>query len=57
MAVVDPDIIRDFIQKKALRGPEKVSAEGQYDFLLTEPAKIVSDIKDRQLCPKPLAHD
>lgn len=57
MAVVEPGLIRDFIQNKALRGPEKVSDDGQYDYLLKEPAAIVSDVKDSQLCPKPLAHD
>lgn len=57
MPIVDPDIMREFIQNKALKGPEKVSADGQFDFLLKEPATIVSDFEDSQLCPKPLAHD
>lgn len=41
----------DFIKKYAKTGPEKTSRDGQYNLLLTESAKIISDVDDFELCP------
>lgn len=51
LSAVYPPIILDFIKMNALKGPEKISKDGQYNKLLIENAKIVSDQDDSNLCP------
>ena len=51
MSTVYPNSIRQFIKEKALRGPEKLSDDGQFNLNLIEKALIVSNIDDNDLCP------
>jgi hypothetical protein len=51
MSAVDETAAVEFIRKYAKIGPEKVSREGQYELMLIEGAKIISDVDDSQLCP------
>lgn len=51
MSVVVRDICIGFIRMNALQGPEKNSRNGQYRSGMIEPAKIVSDPGDNNLCP------
>lgn len=41
----------DFIQTKALKGPEKVHRDGQFEQQLIDPARVVSTPDDKTLCP------
>lgn len=47
---VSLEVAVDFIRNHALRGPEKISRDGQYELMLTEQAKVVSDEDDNNLC-------
>lgn len=49
---VSKEVVVDFIRKHAIRGPEKTTKDGQYVLFLENPAKIVSDINDSNLCPE-----
>ncbi|EEB19532.1 conserved hypothetical protein [Pediculus humanus corporis] len=51
MSTVYPNSIRQFIKEKALKGPEKLSDDGQFNLNLIEKALIVSNIDDNDLCP------
>lgn len=50
MSKVDINIVTQFIMKNALHGPENVSNDGQFIENLLEPAEVVSDISDSNLC-------
>lgn len=50
-SVFDNSTLIDFIKKYAKTGPEKTSREGQYKAMLTEEAKIITDVDDFELCP------
>lgn len=47
---VSLEVVVDFIRDHALKGPEKISRNGQYDLALFQPAKIVSNEEDTDLC-------
>lgn len=51
MSKVDVEIVVRFIQKYALKGPEKLSKDGQFDDFLMHKADVVSDIDDTNICP------
>ncbi|XP_033219057.1 uncharacterized protein LOC117174252 [Belonocnema kinseyi] len=51
MSYVDPELVEQFIMEKALRGPERVSNDGDFEDGLLKKAKIVSDAVDSKLCP------
>lgn len=48
---VSMEVIVDFIKNHALKGPEEIADDGQYNLLLGQQAKIVSDKNDTNLCP------
>lgn len=50
-SVIDTPSLIGFIKKSAKSGPEKVSRDGQYKQMLTEPSKIITDADDSDLCP------
>lgn len=50
MSMVDVNVVTSFIKAHALKGPEKISRDGQYDVELIVPAEIVSDRLDKGLC-------
>lgn len=50
-SVIDKATLKDFIRNHAKTAPEKTSRDGQYKKLLTEPAKIITDVDDFKLCP------
>lgn len=50
-SVIDESMVRSFIRQQAKAAPEKTSRNGQYKKMLTEPAKIVTDVDDYELCP------
>ncbi|KAL1140282.1 hypothetical protein AAG570_000214 [Ranatra chinensis] len=52
MSDIDREIVTDFIQHHALKGPEHLSQDGQYDYMLLTPAKIVSNQEDDVICPR-----
>lgn len=51
MSVVSTEISVSFIQKYALKAPEKLADQGQYEHLLIKNASVVSDYQDSRLCP------
>ncbi|KAJ8917604.1 hypothetical protein NQ315_000087 [Exocentrus adspersus] len=51
MSKVSDEVVVGFIKSHALKGPEKVSRNGQYDLALSSSAKIVSTVDDIKLCP------
>lgn len=51
MSVVSTEMAVKFIQKFALKAPEKLPDQGQYDHMLIQNATIVSDYHDSRLCP------
>ncbi|XP_055627039.1 uncharacterized protein LOC129769051 [Toxorhynchites rutilus septentrionalis] len=51
-SVLQRDVVENFIRTYALKGPEQISRDGQYDHLLLAPAQVVSTIDDDVLCPK-----
>jgi len=55
-SVFDETLVTDFIKKRAKTGPERVSRDGQYKKLLVNPAKVVSDANDSEICPKVQVH-
>jgi len=52
MSTVQPGIVTNFIRQHALRGPEKISRDGQYDMNLKVPAEVLTDLDDSVLCPR-----
>lgn len=50
-SVIDSATLIDFVKEYAKTGPEKVSRNGQYKILLTEAAKIITDVDDFEICP------
>nr|XP_012225307.1 PREDICTED: uncharacterized protein LOC105673903 [Linepithema humile] len=52
MSYVNPTVVNHFIQKKALRGPEKTADDGQFEDRLLSRSSIVTDPLDSVLCPK-----
>lgn len=52
MNKVDLALAKHFIQEYALKGPERTSKNGQYQLMLVEKARIVSDVADTVLCPE-----
>lgn len=52
MPDVNPNRVIEFIEAKALNGPEHLSFDGQYDHLLLEHAKVVSTEDDEIICPR-----
>ncbi|KAK7794145.1 hypothetical protein R5R35_012528 [Gryllus longicercus] len=51
MPAAQSDVIQEFIQQHALKGPEAISRDGQYDLGLLNPAQYVSNPEDDMLCP------
>ncbi|KDR15445.1 uncharacterized protein LOC110833602 isoform X1 [Zootermopsis nevadensis] len=52
MSTVQAGIVKNFIKQHALRGPEKLSRDGQYNLDLEVPAVILTDVEDSVLCPR-----
>lgn len=51
MSYVNPSVVQHFIRKRALRGPEKISDDGDFQDGLLNKAKIITDEDDTTLCP------
>lgn len=51
MSYVNPHLVTAFIREHALRGPEKIPRDGDYDEGLLNRAQTVSDLDDTRLCP------
>lgn len=51
LSYADPKVVMAFIRMNALQGPEKTSRQGQYRGGLIEPAAVVSNDDDSNLCP------
>ncbi|XP_028050080.1 uncharacterized protein LOC105836185 isoform X2 [Monomorium pharaonis] len=51
MSYVNPTVVSRFIQKRALRGPEKIATDGQFEVGLLSRSNIVTDETDSTLCP------
>ncbi|XP_024945621.1 uncharacterized protein LOC107272421 isoform X2 [Cephus cinctus] len=51
MSYVNPAVVRKFIKKKALHGPERISANGGFSEGLLRKSAIVTDRNDTILCP------
>jgi len=51
MSYVNPTVVSRFIKTKALRGPEKIANDGQFEDGLLSQSSIVSDEVDSVLCP------
>lgn len=51
MSYVNPTVVKQFIWQKALRGPEKISRDGQFRDGLLKSSDIVTDSSDSVLCP------
>lgn len=50
-SVIDQNLVMEFIKTNALKGPEKISRDGQYNETLIEPAKLLTTVDDDELCP------
>lgn len=51
MSMVDEDVVKAFIKAHALKGPEKINADGQYTTELINSAQIITTIEDQIVCP------
>lgn len=51
MSYVNPTVVSHFIQKRALRGPEKIAKDGQFEDGLLSRSSVVTDEVDSVLCP------
>ncbi|KAK5644387.1 hypothetical protein RI129_005687 [Pyrocoelia pectoralis] len=51
MSKVDIVTVVNFIATNTLRGPEATPRDGQYDYKLLKPAKVVSNQEDSNVCP------
>ncbi|XP_011170662.1 uncharacterized protein LOC105203549 [Solenopsis invicta] len=51
MSHVNPTVVSHFIRKRALRGPEKIPTDGQFEDGLLNRSNIVTDENDSTLCP------
>ncbi|GFS02177.1 tumor protein p53-inducible protein 13 [Elysia marginata] len=49
---LDIDLITRFAKARALKGPEAVSADGQYSAGLLRRAQFVTDLRDYKICPQ-----
>lgn len=47
---VSLEVAVNFIQTYALKGPEEISRDGQYNLMLTEKARFMSDENDSKIC-------
>lgn len=52
MASFDFNLTKNFIKFYARTGPERVFRDGQYNRLLIQPATLVSNVLDSDLCPR-----
>lgn len=48
---MNPTVVSRFIQKRALRGPEKNATDGQFEDGLLSQSNVVTDKIDSKLCP------
>lgn len=51
MSTVDPELVMEFIRGHALRGPENIAKDGDFEEGLLYRARMVSDLNDTTLCP------
>ncbi|EZA55425.1 uncharacterized protein LOC105279169 isoform X2 [Ooceraea biroi] len=51
MSYVDIKVVKHFIQLHALRGPEQIAKDGQFEDGLLSRSRIVTDKEDSVLCP------
>ncbi|XP_046466007.1 uncharacterized protein [Neodiprion pinetum] len=51
MSYVNPSVVNQFITKRALRGAEAISADGDFMEFLIQSSKTVTDEDDTTLCP------
>lgn len=51
MSYVNPTVVSRFIKTRALRGPEKIASDGQFEDGLLSQSSIVTDEVDSMLCP------
>lgn len=51
MSYVNPTVIKHFIRERALRGPERLSTDGDFQDQLLSKAEMVFDKDDSILCP------
>ncbi|XP_033342447.1 uncharacterized protein LOC117229769 [Megalopta genalis] len=51
MSYTNPAVVTNFIQKHALKGPENIPRDGDFDEGLVRRAEDVSDFLDSNLCP------
>ncbi|XP_076168557.1 uncharacterized protein LOC143147312 [Ptiloglossa arizonensis] len=51
MSYVNPKVATAYIREHALRGPEQIPFDGDFDDSLLYPARTVSDLEDTTLCP------
>ncbi|XP_075221090.1 uncharacterized protein LOC142324201 isoform X1 [Lycorma delicatula] len=56
MSHVHQHNVERFIKEHALQGPEKLSQDGNYDYLLEKPAEIITTVDDDTLCPNSIQH-
>lgn len=52
MSHVDDNLVKQFIKENAIRGPEQISFDGDFDDQLIEKSEVVSDESDSVLCRK-----
>jgi len=51
MSYVDIEIVKHFILLYALRGPEEITDDGQFEDGLLSRSRIVTNREDSVLCP------
>jgi len=51
MSYVDIEIVKRFISSYALRGPEQIADDGQFEDGLLSQSRIVTNQEDSVLCP------
>lgn len=44
------EVAVNFIKTHALKGPEDINEDGQYDLMLKQHSKTISDDNDSELC-------
>lgn len=49
-SVIDQNLVMEFIRTNALKGPEKISRDGQFNQTIIEAAKLVTTVDDDELC-------
>lgn len=50
MSKISPEVVINFIKQHALKGPEALSRNGQYSFLLEQPAEFLNGEDDSIVC-------